>query len=76
MEMALADKQEWVNWLVYTPYEGPNLAKSGLEVGGPLSSSYNIPGIVPVCWLHFQCFLLKPAKLKKFDNFDPVCPLF
>ena len=22
----------------------------------PLSSSYNIPGLVPVCWLLFQCF--------------------
>ena len=21
-----------------------------------LSSSYNIPGLVPVCWLLFQCF--------------------
>ena len=32
----------------------------------PLSSSYNIPGLVPVCWLLFQ----------KFDYFDPVRPLF
>ena len=22
----------------------------------PLSSSYNISGLVPVCWLLFQCF--------------------
>ena len=25
-------------------------------VGTPLSSSYNISGLVPVCWLLFQCF--------------------
>ena len=31
----------------------------------PLSSSYNISGLVPVCWLFFQCFWLKPAKLPK-----------
>ena len=70
MDMVLADKQEWVNWLVNTPYESPNVAKSELEVGAdpfyitllfrgeitPLSSSYNISGLVPVCWLLFQCF--------------------
>ena len=32
----------------------------------PLSSSYNISGLVPVCWLLFQ----------KFDNFGPVRGLF
>ena len=31
----------------------------------PLSSSYNISGLVPVCWLLFQCFVLKPAKIPK-----------
>ena len=30
-----------------------------------LSSSYNISGLVPACWLLFQCFVLKPAKLPK-----------
>ena len=30
-----------------------------------LSSSYNIFGLVPVCWLLFQCFVLKPAKIPK-----------
>ena len=30
-----------------------------------LSSSYKISGLVPVCWLLFQCFVLKPAKLPK-----------
>ena len=30
-----------------------------------LSSSYNISGLVPACWLLFQCFVLKPAKLQK-----------
>ena len=30
-----------------------------------LSSSYNISGLVPVCWLLFQCFVLKPAKIPK-----------
>ena len=30
-----------------------------------LSSSYNISGLVPTCWLLFQCYVLKPAKLPK-----------
>ena len=30
-----------------------------------LSSSYNISGLVPACWLFFQCFVLKPVKLPK-----------
>ena len=30
-----------------------------------LSSSYNISVLVPVCWLLFQCFVLKPAKIPK-----------
>ena len=30
-----------------------------------LSSSYKISGPVPVCWLLFHCFVLKPAKLPK-----------
>ena len=30
-----------------------------------LSSSYTISGPVPVCWLLFQCFVLKPAKIPK-----------
>ena len=30
-----------------------------------LSSSYNISGLVPACWLLFQWFVLKPAKLPK-----------
>ena len=42
----------------------------------PLSSSYNIPGLVPVCWLLFQCFCLRPAKLQKVDYFAPVRGLF
>ena len=29
------------------------------------SSSYKISGPVPVCWLLFQCFVLKPAKFPK-----------
>ena len=42
----------------------------------PLSSSYNIPGLVPVCWLLFQCFWLKPVNLKKVDYFAAVRGLF
>ena len=30
-----------------------------------LSSSYNISGLVPVCWLLFQCFWLRQAKFQK-----------
>ena len=40
------------------------------------SSSYNISGLVPVCWLLFQCFWLRPADIQKFDYFDPVRGLF
>ena len=38
----------------------------------PLSSSYNIPGVVPVCLHVFQAFGLKPAKVEKFDDYVPV----
>ena len=41
-----------------------------------LSSSYNISGLVPVYWLLFQCFGLKPANLQKFDYFAPVRGLY
>ena len=33
----------------------------------PLSSNYNIPGVVPVCFDLFQAFGLKPAKVEKFE---------
>ena len=42
----------------------------------PLSSSYNISGLVPVCWLLFQCFWLRPVNLQKVDHFAPVRGLF
>ena len=37
-----------------------------------LSSSYNILGLVPACWLLFQCFGLKPAKIQRFAFLSPV----
>ena len=42
----------------------------------PLSSTYNIPGVVPVCLYVFQAFGLKPAKVEKFDNYVPVQEFF
>ena len=42
----------------------------------PLSSSYNIPGVVPVCFYMFQALGLKPAKVEKFDNYVPVRGFF
>ena len=42
----------------------------------PLSSSYNISVLVPVCWLLFQCFWLRPANLQKVDIFAPVRAFF
>ena len=38
--------------------ESENVQVSGYFRGirMPLSSSYNIPGLVPACWLLFQCF--------------------
>ena len=41
-----------------------------------LSSSYNISGLVPVCWLLFQCFRLRQAKFQKVDIFGPVRAFF
>ena len=41
---------------------GESLFRDGMP---SLSSSYKISGLVPVCWLLFQCFVLKPAKLPK-----------
>ena len=39
----------------------------------PVSSRYNIPGVVPVCFYLFQAFGLKPAKVEKFENVG-TCP--
>ena len=41
-----------------------------------LSSSYNISGLVPVCWLLFQCFWLRQAKFQKVDIYGPVRAFF
>ena len=62
--------------ILYTSYiQGPPGTNTGeifffflsfFRDGMPsLSSSYNISGLVPVCWLLFQCFVLKPAKIPK-----------
>ena len=42
----------------------------------PLSSSYIIPGVVPVWFYLFQACGLKPAKVKKFEFLLPVRGFF
>ena len=45
---------EWVPCLIFVKMRSYNNLFRG-EIT-PLSSSYNISGLVPMCWLLFQCF--------------------
>ena len=54
-----------IGFRIYFPCLG-KILKSLIRDGMPsLSSSHKISGPVPVCWLLFQCFVLKPAKFPK-----------
>ena len=63
--MTLVDSIQWTYRLLNKPSHYPKLFDLFRDGMPSLSASYNISGLVPACWLLFQCFVLKPAKLPK-----------